>query len=189
MAAAHDLTIAEAGVALRDGSLSAVALTEAVLARIEATEPALNVYITVTAEIARARAQAAAAQAELRAGPAAGHSLRLQGSVRYGGGAHDGGVDVSGRAGAGGGRGGGGAAARGGGGADGEAGAVELLRVDERRAALRGDPQPLEPRLRAGQQQRWERGGDGGGVMFGVAGDGQWGVGADAGVVERGLRG
>ncbi len=66
MAAAHDLTIAEAGVALRDGSLSAVALTEAVLARIEATEPALNAYITVTAEIARA--QAAAAQAELRAG-------------------------------------------------------------------------------------------------------------------------
>ena len=60
------LTIREAGAALRDGTLSAVALTESVLGRIEATEPALNAYITVTAE--RARADAVSAEAELRAG-------------------------------------------------------------------------------------------------------------------------
>ena len=60
------LTIREAGAALRDGTLSAVTLTESVLGRIEATEPALNAYITVTAE--RARADAVSAEAELRAG-------------------------------------------------------------------------------------------------------------------------
>ena len=62
----YDLTIAEAAAALRASDLSAVALTESVLARIEATEPALNAYITVTAEPARERA--AAADAELAAG-------------------------------------------------------------------------------------------------------------------------
>ena len=66
MRALYELTIAEAGAALRDGSLTAVALTEAVLARIEATEPTLNAYITVTAEAARA--QAAEVGAEQRSG-------------------------------------------------------------------------------------------------------------------------
>ena len=56
MRALHELTIVEAGEALRAGSVTATALTEAVLARIEATEPTLNAYITVTAEIARAQA-------------------------------------------------------------------------------------------------------------------------------------
>ena len=64
MQALHELTIVEAGAALREGSVTATALTEAVLARIEATEPMLNAYITVTAEIARAQA---AAEVELRA--------------------------------------------------------------------------------------------------------------------------
>ena len=66
MRALHELTIVEAGEALRAGSVTATALTEAVLARIEATEPTLNAYITVTAEMARA--QAAAVEVELRAG-------------------------------------------------------------------------------------------------------------------------
>ena len=61
-----DLTIAEAAAALRDGSLSAVALTESVLARIEETEPVLNAYQLVTADLARE--QAARADEELAGG-------------------------------------------------------------------------------------------------------------------------
>ena len=62
----YDLTIAEAAAALRDGSLSALALTESVLARIEETEPALNAYMLVTADLARE--QAARADEELASG-------------------------------------------------------------------------------------------------------------------------
>ena len=62
----HDLTIAEAGAALRNGSLSCAALTESVLERLEQTEPLLNAYITVTADLARQ--QAAQLDDELRDG-------------------------------------------------------------------------------------------------------------------------
>ena len=62
----HELTIVEAGAALRDGSLSAAALTESVLGRIAETEPRLNAYITVTWDLARE--QAAEADAALRDG-------------------------------------------------------------------------------------------------------------------------
>ena len=55
----HELSIVEAGAALRDGSLTSLALTESVLSRIETTEPLLNAYITVTADLAREQAQAA----------------------------------------------------------------------------------------------------------------------------------
>ena len=55
----HELSIVEAGAALRDGSLTAAALTESVLSQVEATEPLLNAYITVTAELAREQASAA----------------------------------------------------------------------------------------------------------------------------------
>ncbi|MCY3734618.1 MAG: amidase, partial [Chloroflexi bacterium] len=55
----YDLSIVEAGVALRDGTVTAVELTESVLDRLEATEPLLNAYITVTAELAREQASAA----------------------------------------------------------------------------------------------------------------------------------
>jgi len=55
----YDLSIVEAGVALRDGTVTAVELTESVLSRLEATEPLLNAYITVTAELAREQASAA----------------------------------------------------------------------------------------------------------------------------------
>ena len=57
-----ELSIAEAGRRLRDGSLSSMALTEDALARIAAIDGALDSFITVTAD--RARADAAAADAD-----------------------------------------------------------------------------------------------------------------------------
>ena len=66
MTAPYDLTVAEAAAALRDRRLTATALTASVLDRIKQTEPTLNAYITVTTD--HARAQAAAADADLRAG-------------------------------------------------------------------------------------------------------------------------
>jgi len=62
----HDLSIAETGAKLRDGSLTSVALTEALLARIKAYEPMLHAFITLTE--ARALEDAARADAELAAG-------------------------------------------------------------------------------------------------------------------------
>ncbi len=56
-APAPDVSIAEATKRLRSGESSALALTDAYLSRIEAFDGALNVYRTVMAEAARARAQ------------------------------------------------------------------------------------------------------------------------------------
>ncbi len=67
MTAPNELTIAEARDALRSGAVSAVELTEACLAAIEAAG-ALNAFVHKTPEIARERA--AAADARLRAGNA-----------------------------------------------------------------------------------------------------------------------
>jgi len=64
------LTIDAAAAHLRAKDCSAVELTEAALARIAATEPALHSFITVTPELARA--QARAADARLAAGAARG---------------------------------------------------------------------------------------------------------------------
>jgi aspartyl-tRNA(Asn)/glutamyl-tRNA(Gln) amidotransferase subunit A len=61
-----ELSIAEAGRKLRDGSVTSVALTEDALARIEAFDSKLNSFITVTAD--RARADAAAADAAFAKG-------------------------------------------------------------------------------------------------------------------------
>src|ERR1700730_14251950 len=61
-----ELSIAEAGRKLRDGSITSLALTEDALARIIAIDPALDSFITVTAD--RARADAAAAEAECARG-------------------------------------------------------------------------------------------------------------------------
>ena len=66
MTALHALSIAQAGAALRDGSVTSVALTEDALARIAAIDPSLDSFITVTAE--RARADAAAADAAFASG-------------------------------------------------------------------------------------------------------------------------
>ncbi len=62
----HALSIAEAGRALRDGALTAAALTEHALARIDALDDALDAFILVTPE--RARADAARADEDLRRG-------------------------------------------------------------------------------------------------------------------------
>jgi aspartyl-tRNA(Asn)/glutamyl-tRNA(Gln) amidotransferase subunit A len=59
-------SLAEASAGIADGSLSPVALTEAALARIAALDPILDTFITLTAE--RARAAAATAEAEIKAG-------------------------------------------------------------------------------------------------------------------------
>src|SRR5215218_1661005 len=61
-----DWTLLEAREALRAGQVSAVDLAEAYLARIEALEPSLHAFVTVTAE--RAREQARAADARRAAG-------------------------------------------------------------------------------------------------------------------------
>ena len=55
------LTIAEAGRLIRARKLSPVELTQALLARIAATEPAYHAYIAVTEELALAQAKAAEA--------------------------------------------------------------------------------------------------------------------------------
>ncbi len=66
----HELSIAEAGAALRAGEVTATALAQDALARIAALDGALNSFITVTAE--RALADAAAADAAFKAGKDAG---------------------------------------------------------------------------------------------------------------------
>lgn len=63
---APDLAIAEAARRLRDGSLTAVELTEAHLARIAARDPGLHSFVLVAADAARA--EAAAADRALAAG-------------------------------------------------------------------------------------------------------------------------
>ena len=61
-----NLSISEAGAALRKGECSAVSLTEATLARIKETEPTVNAYATVAEDIALEAARRA--DAELAAG-------------------------------------------------------------------------------------------------------------------------
>lgn len=60
------LTLTDAGAALAAGEVSALELTEAYLARINAIDPSLNAYTTVTPQ--RARIDAERADAERRAG-------------------------------------------------------------------------------------------------------------------------
>ncbi len=55
----HELTIVEASEVLQQGAMTSLQLTEQILLRIEETEPELNAFITVTADLAREQAQAA----------------------------------------------------------------------------------------------------------------------------------
>ncbi|MGZ5093585.1 MAG: amidase [Burkholderiales bacterium] len=55
----HYLTIAQAAELIRTGKLSPVELTDALLKRIEALEPQVNAFITLTAGLARRQAQEA----------------------------------------------------------------------------------------------------------------------------------
>ncbi len=62
----HELSLAEAGRRLRDGDVTAATLAEDALTRIAKIDPAIDSFITVTA--ARARADAARADADFAAG-------------------------------------------------------------------------------------------------------------------------
>ena len=55
----HELSIAEAGRALRSGAVTSVALTRDAISRIDRIEPAINAFITRTNERAMAEAEAA----------------------------------------------------------------------------------------------------------------------------------
>lgn len=69
----HELTLTQAAALLAKREASSVELTQAMLARIEATEPQLKAYLTVTPEAALERARAAdAALANGQAGPLCG---------------------------------------------------------------------------------------------------------------------
>src|SRR5436189_3244032 len=57
----HDLGVAEAARRIRQRELSPVDLVEALLARIERSQPTLKAFVTVDAEGARAAARAAEA--------------------------------------------------------------------------------------------------------------------------------
>lgn len=59
MTAPHDLTLADAAGKIARRELSPVELVESVLARIQAADPKLNAFVTVTADIARAAAKEA----------------------------------------------------------------------------------------------------------------------------------
>ena len=65
----HTLTLAQAAAKLRSGETSSVALTEAMLARIEKHNPALNAFLHVSAE--SALEQAKQADARIKSGMAA----------------------------------------------------------------------------------------------------------------------
>ncbi|MCC7369942.1 MAG: amidase [Chloroflexi bacterium] len=59
MSEPHNLTVVEAAHQIRTGKRSPIELTEALLARIERSQPALRTFVTVDAEGARAAARAA----------------------------------------------------------------------------------------------------------------------------------
>src|SRR5687768_18537405 len=65
-----DLTIAEIGTRLANREVSPVELTQAYLTRIEQVDDRVHAYVQVTAD--RARADARAAEAELRRGEVRG---------------------------------------------------------------------------------------------------------------------
>jgi hypothetical protein len=85
-----ELSIAEAGRKLRDGSITSRALTEDALARINAIDPALNSFITVTTD--RARADATAADANFAEGIDRGPIFRFRSGGRRRAGAHGNGI-------------------------------------------------------------------------------------------------
>ncbi len=74
-----ELTLLEARAALRARQVSSLELTEACLARIEALEPRLRAFVTVTADLARTQARAAdARRAAGEDGPLLGLPLALK---------------------------------------------------------------------------------------------------------------
>ncbi len=70
---AHDLSLAQARELLDKRKISSVELTKALLARVEATEPRIHAYLTITPELALAQAEAAdQARARGQSGPLTG---------------------------------------------------------------------------------------------------------------------
>ncbi|NCC31821.1 MAG: Asp-tRNA(Asn)/Glu-tRNA(Gln) amidotransferase subunit GatA, partial [Chloroflexia bacterium] len=78
MSELYNLTIREAQQALAAGELTSVALTEALLKRITALEPALQVFLTTTGEQALAAAQTADATRTVTSGPLHGIPLAIK---------------------------------------------------------------------------------------------------------------
>ncbi|MBA3468717.1 MAG: Asp-tRNA(Asn)/Glu-tRNA(Gln) amidotransferase subunit GatA [Herpetosiphonaceae bacterium] len=77
--ALHELTIAEARAQLDSGATTAVALTEAALARIAAVDSSLNAFLLTTPELALSQAQAADQRiAAGQAGPLTGIPLGIK---------------------------------------------------------------------------------------------------------------
>ena len=78
------LTISEAATLIKTGKLSPVELTEMCLERVDAFEPELHAFVTLTKE--RARADAKRAEAEIKAWaqiPASRYPHRSQGHHRH----------------------------------------------------------------------------------------------------------
>jgi aspartyl-tRNA(Asn)/glutamyl-tRNA(Gln) amidotransferase subunit A len=71
-------TVAAASAALAAGELSSVELTEALLARIDAVEPVVQAFITLTAESAMAEARTADASRRADSGPLHGVPLAIK---------------------------------------------------------------------------------------------------------------
>ncbi|WP_129674182.1 Asp-tRNA(Asn)/Glu-tRNA(Gln) amidotransferase subunit GatA [Candidatus Chloroploca sp. Khr17] len=78
MSELYNLTIREAQQALATGELTSVALTEALLKRITALEPQLQVFLTTTGEEALAAAQTADATRTATSGPLHGIPLAIK---------------------------------------------------------------------------------------------------------------
>ncbi|MCU0493728.1 MAG: Asp-tRNA(Asn)/Glu-tRNA(Gln) amidotransferase subunit GatA [Chloroflexaceae bacterium] len=75
----HNLTVTEARAALDAGDITAVALTEALLARIAALEPTIHAFLAVTGEQALAQARAAdAARGQPGNGPMHGIPIAIK---------------------------------------------------------------------------------------------------------------
>jgi aspartyl-tRNA(Asn)/glutamyl-tRNA(Gln) amidotransferase subunit A len=66
MTALHDITLSKAAERLADGEISSVELVDACLARIESVDPAINAFISI--DVDGARAQAASADSEIKGG-------------------------------------------------------------------------------------------------------------------------
>ena len=82
----HTFTLSELAKKLRAKEFSVTELTKSLLARIEASQPALNAFITVTAESALAQAKVAESTlASGNAGPLTGPAARAQGHLLHAG--------------------------------------------------------------------------------------------------------
>ena len=78
MTKAYPTTLREASAALAAGELSSAELTEAMLARVQAVEPTVRAFLTLTAEAAMAEARAADTSRSAASGPLHGLPLAIK---------------------------------------------------------------------------------------------------------------